>query len=79
LPLNYQSVIHKSGRTLYKAYYVCPKCNERGKTYVPKGSQFVNCKKCGHGMNRLEASAKGFPETDVFGNVFIAGNFKRMD
>lgn len=70
-----RSVVTRHGVKCFQAYYHCPKCKDRGKTYTPKGSEYVNCKRCGEGMKKQDANEKGFPEVDAFGNVYVAGEY----
>lgn len=70
-----RSVITRHGIKCYQSYYVCSKCGDRGKTFTPKGSEYVNCKRCGEGMEKRDATEKGFPNVDSYGNVYIAGEY----
>lgn len=70
-----RSVIERHGVKLFQSFYICPKCGDRNKTFTPKGSPYVNCKKCGEGMQKKDATDKGFPAVDAYGNVYIAGNY----
>lgn len=72
-----RSYITRHGIKCFQSFYHCPKCKDRDKTFTPKGSQYVNCKKCGEGMPKRDASSKGFPEVDSYGNIYIAGDFEK--
>lgn len=62
-----------------QAYYKCPRCNNRGRHYVPKSFKSIFCHDCGNTMLlRKAVDAPGW-EKDSFGNTFIAGNQKRPD
>lgn len=72
-----RSYIARHGIKCFQSFYHCPKCKDRDKTFTPKGSQYVNCKRCGEGMLKRDASEEGFPEVDSYGNIYIAGEFNR--
>lgn len=59
----------------YQTYYVCPKCKQKGKGYIKENDIHVQCYNCHQYMKVRNATDKGFPDADTFGNVFIAGEF----
>lgn len=66
-------------RKKYQVRYVCPSCHKKDTTYVDKGVRQVQCMDCGQPMSLRDATKRGFPHTDSWGNTFVAGMFKRED
>lgn len=61
---------------LYQTYYICPKCKDKNKKYIPRYAVVIQCKNCFHRMRIKNASLKGFPNKDKYGNIFVAGDFE---
>lgn len=59
----------------YQTYYVCTRCKQKGKGYIKENDKQVQCYNCHQYMKVRNATDKGFPDADTFGNVFIAGEF----
>ena len=64
---------------LYQTFYICPKCSNKGKRYIPRQAIYITCHNCSRDMRIKPATSKGFPNPDSYGNVFIAGNFIRVE
>lgn len=73
---NISIVLNNEKKELYQTYYICPKCKNRGKRFIPKHATHTNCHSCFNQMRIKSASLKGFPNKDKFGNIFVAGEFK---
>lgn len=67
-----------TGVPLYQVFYVC-KCKHKGKHYIAQKTPYVNCHECGARQIVRPAAVGPFPHVDGFGNIFIAGAFKRED
>lgn len=68
--------LNAQNEKLFQTYYVCPKCKNKGKRFIPKYAFQTNCHTCGFKMRVKPASFKGFPEPDRFGNILVAGEFR---
>ncbi|USK77679.1 hypothetical protein [Peribacillus frigoritolerans] len=73
-----QADLFNSDDETHQTFYVC-KCGDKGKHRIKRSQIYVNCWKCGKRMRVRDAHMEGFPMKDVFGNIFIAGEFKRLD
>lgn len=72
-----KSIRYGEGDTpLYQTYYVCPKCGNKGRRYLPMNQNTIFCHKCNHAMKKNPSTRRGFPDRDQFGNFFIAGDFR---
>lgn len=69
-------MLNNEKKELYQTYYICPKCKNRGKRFIPKHATHTNCHSCFNQMRVKSASLKGFPNKDKYGNIFVAGEFK---
>ncbi|MGF7535127.1 hypothetical protein AAGG74_15850 [Bacillus mexicanus] len=61
---------------LYQTFYICPKCKDKNKKYIPRYAFEVECRNCFNTMRKRNASLKGFPNKDKYGNIFVAGSFE---
>ena len=61
----------------YKCHYICPTCKKRANKYIGKYERTINCHDCFKLMPVQTATENGDLEQDVFGNFFIAGEFRR--
>ena len=73
-----QAAIFGTDTETYQTYYIC-KCGDKGKHRIKRSQIYVNCWKCGQRMRVRDAHPDGFPMKDTYGNVFIAGEYKRVD
>lgn len=71
--------IRENGTKYYRCRYICSKCRNKGNHYIKKTDGFITCHECGNRMRVISATEKGFPDTDDYGNFFIAGAYKRMN
>lgn len=71
--------IYPDGREAYQCYYICPKCRDKGKVFIPVNTKSAYCKACNKTMPAKFATSKGFPHRDDFGNYFVAGDFERVE
>jgi DNA-directed RNA polymerase subunit RPC12/RpoP len=67
------------GEKKYQLFYVCDKCSNKRKRYIPKGSIYTNCHDCGHRMNVRPATSKGVGHKDEYSNYYIAGLFQQQE
>lgn len=83
IPVVEDEEVHKNFNCVdddkYQTFYICPSCKDKGKHHIKRSRIYVNCKKCGKRMRIREAHKDGFPMKDDYGNMFIAGDFKRAD
>lgn len=73
-PIKDVSIRYYEDTPKYQTYYVCPECGNKAKRYLSKDEKVCECHKCNHTMEVMEATEKGFPYKDQFGNFFIAGD-----
>jgi hypothetical protein len=59
----------------YQTFYICPMCKNKGKRFAGQHDKFVFCHTCNFRMHKKAATSVGFPETDSYGNYFVAGDF----
>ncbi|MCY9198092.1 hypothetical protein MOE86_15545 [Bacillus atrophaeus] len=72
-PEHWKTGIKKeNGEEYYKTYYRCPNCGHRSRRYVRLENEYVKCRECDTKIKKVEATVKGFPDRDVFGNFFNA-------
>lgn len=55
----------------YRTRYKCDSCENIGNRYVPLEDQYVICHSCGNKIKKIDATTKGFPSRDSWGNFFI--------
>ncbi|MCR9040918.1 hypothetical protein QRX25_10575 [Bacillus sp. L381] len=65
----------ENGEKYYKTYYICPNCGDRSRRYVLSENEYVKCHECDTKIKKIDATAKGFPDRDAFGNFFNAFDF----
>lgn len=60
--------------THYQTYIYCKNiaCGKRTKVFALAGHKTVRCPSCGTKHGKRDASPKGFPHQDEFGNYFKA-------
>lgn len=69
----------------YRCSYVCPKCGESGRHYIPTTVMTVSCHQCQAPLIVQPATEKGFgtdeEHRDEYGNFFVATelDFKRLN
>lgn len=56
----------------FRVRWQCPKCQDRGNHYVPKGADVVYCYTCKTKLKIEDATKEGFPNRDSFGNFYVA-------
>lgn len=66
----------KDGKTRYQLRYVCPKCEEKGKHFIPQNTPAVNCHKCNEEMKVKSVEDDYHIQKDVFNNFYYAGLYK---
>lgn len=69
----------KEGIDFYRTRYECPSCKNKGKHYVPKDLEHINCHSCSERMQKIPATTEGFPQRDNWGNFFIAGEVQQHE
>lgn len=75
--LTFSNTRQINGVTTYQCHYICPSCRHRANRYIKKFDRTVLCHKCYKTMQVESATHNGNLEQDIFGNYFIAGEFKR--
>lgn len=73
-----KSIRVKLGVKHYQLFYICPICGHKGKHYIRPGTPSIHCHEpdCSEEMMVRQATYKGIPDHDEWGNYFIAGEFK---
>lgn len=62
------------GAPKYRTRYECCMCGNRGNQYEYEGNKFTKCHKCNMKLKIVQATKKGFPERDAFGNFYVAND-----
>ncbi|MBZ4222530.1 hypothetical protein LAE98_10505 [Bacillus wiedmannii] len=62
------------GKPKYRTRYECCMCGNRGNQYEYKENKFTKCHKCNAKLKIVQATKKGFPERDAFGNFYVAND-----
>ncbi|HDX9630887.1 TPA: hypothetical protein ROY30_004623 [Bacillus cereus] len=64
----------EEGNPRYRTRYECCMCGNRGNQYEYKDNKFTKCHKCNAKLKIVQATKKGFPGRDTFGNFFVAND-----
>lgn len=68
--------VREDGAKLYRCFYKCFACYNKGSRYIWEFSRTTFCHRCQHELLVYPAHPEGFPNQDSFGNFFRAGDFK---
>ncbi len=64
----------EEGNPRYRTRYECCMCGNRGNQYEYKENKFTKCHKCNAKLKIVQATKKGFPQRDAFGNYYVAND-----
>jgi hypothetical protein len=68
--------IDDDGTKRYRCRYECPSCGDKGKRYIPLGTESIQCRACEKELKVVAATGmwdpKGVPVRDGWGNYFMA-------
>lgn len=62
------------GKPRYRTRYECCMCGNRGNQYEYQENKFTKCHNCNVKLKIVQATKKGFPERDAFGNFYVAND-----
>lgn len=73
-----RSIQTRLGVKHYQLFYICTDCGKKGKHHILPGTPKVHCHNpgCAKEMMVRQATPKGLPDHDEWGNYYIAGEFK---